>query len=604
MIASTAAISESGGDTAQFIFTLGGPVGDDTHLTLQIAGTAANGVDYATLPAQVTIPAGQKSAALMVVPLSDAVTEGTETVTVTIMASDNACVSVGAPNAASVSIVEANTTLATALDGPNLVWITGGNAAWSGLSPVTHDGVDAAQSGFIFDNQESWLQTSVNGPGTLTFWWKVSSETDFDWLRFHIDGVLQQQISGEVNWQQRSFSLPQGNHTLRWRYVKDSSSPGGLDQAWLDQVSFTVASGSPVIASQPASQTGWRGANVTLSAVALGAAPLMQRWYFNDTNAIPNATNSTLVLNNITSAQAGSYRLVASNTLGAATSTVATVTVTNNRPVSQVMIFTDSLVASPFEPALANLGKTFQLYTVEAAFNSAVSAANRANTLVIVDAPQALYTFGSLAGFINGGGRALIQAYSLVNSPTLAATFQVVIESRSLVPLPLYDWSGAPLFVGLGKPVSFKEINLLEDVQKLHPMPGGRSVAGFVGSATPGEAAVVIGNGGRTIVNGFYAEGASTSADAIQLAQNEIAFLVGIAGLPAPAISNVHHTAEGQFGFSVQGTMGQVFVIEASADLQTWTSLQTNTLGSGPLTFTDPEPAWLPKRFLRVRTNP
>src|SRR5512139_793740 len=64
VVASTSAISESGGDTAQFIFTLGGPVGDDTHLTLQISGTAANGVDYATLPTQVTILAGQTTAAL------------------------------------------------------------------------------------------------------------------------------------------------------------------------------------------------------------------------------------------------------------------------------------------------------------------------------------------------------------------------------------------------------------------------------------------------------------------------------------------------------------------------------------------------------------
>jgi hypothetical protein len=330
---------------------------------------------------------------------------------------------------------------------------------------------------------------------------------------------------------------------------------------------------------------------------------MVQRWFFNDTNAIPDATNATLVLNNISAGQAGNYRLAVSNALGTATSMGATVTVTNNRPVNQVLIFSDSLVASPFEPALANLGKAFQLFTEEAAFNSAVSVANRANTLVIVDAPLAIYTFSSLPSFINGGGRVLIQAYSLVNSPTLAATFQVILESRSIEPLPLHDWGGAPLFVGLSSPVSFSEINLVEDAQKLHPMPGGRSVAGFGDIPTPGEAAVVIGNGGRTIVNGFYAEAATSSADAIQLAQNEIAFLAGIAGLPAPVISDVHQTVDGQFGFNVQGTMGQVFVIEVSPDLQTWTALQTNTLGSSPYAFTDPEPATQASRFMRIRSG-
>lgn len=343
-------------------------MGNDTYLTLELSGTAAGGVDYWTLPTEVAIPAGQTTAILMVTPISDLVTEGTETVRVTITASDNVCVYVGSPNTASISIAEANTTLATALDGSNLTWVTGGSAAWSGFCSATHDGVDAAQSGLIFDNQESWLQTSVNGPGTLTFWWKVSSEMDFDWLRFHIDGILQQQISGEVNWQHRSFSLPQGSHTLIWRYVKDSSWPGGQDRAWVDQVSFTSASGAPVIVSPPANQVAWKGANVTLSAIALGAAPLDQHWFFNETNAIPYATNATRVLNNISPAQAGSYRFTVSNASGTATSPVATVTVTNNNPVNQVLIFSDSLVLSPFEPALANLGKNISTFHVGSLF--------------------------------------------------------------------------------------------------------------------------------------------------------------------------------------------------------------------------------------------
>lgn len=534
VVASATTISESDGVTAQFIFTLGGPVGNDTQLTLQFSGTAANGVDCESLPTQVAIPAGQTTATLTVTPIPDAETEGTETVTVTITASDNVCVYVGSPNTATVSITEAISPLATALDGVNLVWLTGGDAAWSAQSSVTHDGVDAAQSGYIFDNQESWLQTSVNGPGTLTFWWKVSSEADFDWLRFHIDGVLQQQISGEVNWQQRSFSLPQGSHTLRWRYVKDSNSTSGQDRAWLDQVSFTPGSGAPMFVSHPVGQIAWEGANVTLSAVALGAAPLSQQWYFNATNLLAGATNASLVLNSMVAAQTGQYRLVATNTLGSATSTIAAVTFTNRSPLSRVLLFSDSLVASPFQAALATLGQAYEGFFDEASFNWAVNSADHARTLVIVDAPQYIYTFSSLASFINGGGRVLIQAYSLVNSPTLATTFQVALENRSSTPLPLHDWGGSPLFTSLSSPVNFSEINLTEDAQRLHPLAGARAVAGFTSDVVSGEAAVVIGNGGRTIVNGFYAEGAASTADAIQLAQNEIAFLVGVAEPPEP----------------------------------------------------------------------
>ena len=275
-------------------------------------------------------------------------------------------------------------------------------------------------------------------------------------------------------------------------------------------------------------------------------------------------------------------------------------TVTNNNPVASVLLFSDSLVASPFEPALANLKQTFQRFSNEATFNSAVNGANRASTLVIVDAPQGTYAFSSLASFVSGGGRVLVQAYSFASSPTLAAIFQVVLESRSSAPLPLYDWGGSSLFAGLSSPLNFSEINLDENAQKLHATAGARVVAGFAGGPASGEAAVVIGNGGRTIVNGFYVEGASANTNAIRLAQNEISFLIGAVAPPALAISDIQ-SANGQFGFSAGGSVGQVVVIEASPDLQAWTPLQTNTLGAGTLPFTDPQPAFLPSRFYRLR---
>ena len=106
VVASAPTVAETGGATAQFNFSTGGSVASDTHLTLQISGTATNGVDYQTLPTQVTIIANQTLAALTLTPISDAPVEGAETVTVTIIASDNLCVEVGFPDSATVSIVD------------------------------------------------------------------------------------------------------------------------------------------------------------------------------------------------------------------------------------------------------------------------------------------------------------------------------------------------------------------------------------------------------------------------------------------------------------------------------------------------------------------
>jgi hypothetical protein len=83
----------------------------------------------------------------------------------------------------------------------------------------------------------------------------------------------------------------------------------------------------PTIAFQPASQTVVEGGYTSLSAAATGTRPIRYRWEL-DGAPIPGATNTTLLLTNITLAQAGSYRLIAENTAGAATSSAAIITVT------------------------------------------------------------------------------------------------------------------------------------------------------------------------------------------------------------------------------------------------------------------------------------
>jgi len=93
-------------------------------------------------------------------------------------------------------------TIPEAVDATNLVWTTGGNVVWGAQASITHDGVDAAQSGAIGDSQSTYLQTTIVGPGKLTFWWKVSSEdylipnTWYDFLYFTIMAVCSRGLVG------------------------------------------------------------------------------------------------------------------------------------------------------------------------------------------------------------------------------------------------------------------------------------------------------------------------------------------------------------------------------------------------------------------------
>jgi hypothetical protein len=138
-----------------------------------------------------------------------------------------------------VSIPPSPYSLAQALNATNLVWTTSGNLPWFTETDITQDGVAAAQSGHISNSQESVLQTTVTGPGALTFWWKVSSEQDFDFLECFIDTTETAAISGETDWQQQIFPVTSGLHTLKWVYIKDPTISVGLDAGWLDQVAFT-----------------------------------------------------------------------------------------------------------------------------------------------------------------------------------------------------------------------------------------------------------------------------------------------------------------------------------------------------------------------------
>jgi len=82
----------------------------------------------------------------------------------------------------------------------------------------------------------------------------------------------------------------------------------------------------PGITLQPQSQTVDAGMNVTFTAAAIGSSPLSWQWFFNG-SAIVTETNSSLELTNVIPANAGDYFAVVANAFGAATSSVATLTV-------------------------------------------------------------------------------------------------------------------------------------------------------------------------------------------------------------------------------------------------------------------------------------
>lgn len=118
--------------------------------------------------------------------------------------------------------------------GGGLFFVTDGDAKWT---IETVDGADCARSGSIGDNQTTSLFATATGGGTLSFFWKVSSETNYDKAYLFVDGVQKAVIHGEQEWAEFSVQIGGGeSHTIEWRYKKDSSVSRGSDCVWVKNV--------------------------------------------------------------------------------------------------------------------------------------------------------------------------------------------------------------------------------------------------------------------------------------------------------------------------------------------------------------------------------
>ena len=158
--------------------------------------------------------------------------------------------------------VPAPPTLADALDNSALTFTTGGEADWFAQSDENHDGTDAARSGPVVRLQSTWMETTVSGPGMLSFWWRVSSEADWDWFSLYVDGELEDRICGtNGDWELKRVPIVgDGAHTVRWEYAKDHYVSSGSDCAWVDQVLWVPAGVErvkPAWAEQAADATFW-----------------------------------------------------------------------------------------------------------------------------------------------------------------------------------------------------------------------------------------------------------------------------------------------------------------------------------------------------------
>jgi hypothetical protein len=137
--ASDASASEVGSDAGSVTLTRNGILTDPLVVKLTLSGTATNGTDYTTVGPTATIPAGQATVVVPVVPINDPDAEASETAIVTI-AADALVYTIAAPASATVTIASEDppTVTVVATDA------AAGEAANPGVFTVTRTGPTAA----------------------------------------------------------------------------------------------------------------------------------------------------------------------------------------------------------------------------------------------------------------------------------------------------------------------------------------------------------------------------------------------------------------------------------------------------------------------------
>jgi hypothetical protein len=468
--------------------------------------------------------------------------------------------------------------LAAALDATNLPWTTGGNADWSGQTLVTHDGVDAGQSGAITNSQETWMETTVVGPGTLTFWWKVSSEAGSDRLRFLINGSSQNNISGEVNWQQKTNSIAAGTNVLRWRYTKDVANSSGQDRGWVDQVVWLPSNTCTFSLSASNASLGASGGSTNVNVTAVSGSNC--GWTVNNpcpnwiTVSPANGTGNGQVTITVSANNTGSSRNCTLTVAGELLNIMQGAAGTPANLLLQYNPTGPQSTATPIAPSFAapNISaSTLEQVGLEAWMNTDVFPVGRITTSSNIDLTQYLaFTVGIDSGKTINFQSLLYDKQSYAGAGPTHASIRSSLDSFAV-----------DIETLVVNPAGFESLNF--DMSTLSAMSGPVSFRiYFYGAPSFSDWADLVstGLGGSGLrLNGIVNSGPL----AIQVGDAEFGF------------------SGGHFGFNITGSQGQTVVIEFSTNLQAWTPIQTNVFGAGPVLFSDPQSGFSGARFYRGR---
>jgi len=236
------------------------------------------------------------------------------------------------------TIAQSQPSLGEALNAPELVWETGGDSNWFGQTDITYQDGPAAESNPI-PSGTSILSTTLTGPGTLTFAWRMQAESPYDSLSVSSYSYGREYCDPTISsWQKKTVYLSSGECWLGWEH-RNSSVYGSAGSAWIADVRLEPGGTAPFITEQPGNVSVFEGSPAKLTVKALGTPPFSYQWRRNG-QPIPGKTLQYLDLRGIQLSEAGLYNVNVTNEFGSQISQAAELGV-EPAPTDPCVVITD-----------------------------------------------------------------------------------------------------------------------------------------------------------------------------------------------------------------------------------------------------------------------
>lgn len=137
---------------------------------------------------------------------------------------------------------------------------TQGTYPWGLTSEESYDGAWSARSADnLGHSNTSEMSIVFSSPraDSVSFYYKVSSEANYDKFHCYLDGLEMIVASGLVDWTREAIPVTSGTHLLLFSYSKDGSMNSNEDCAWIDNIA--LPHGSRIIPSSSEEEGGGEG---------------------------------------------------------------------------------------------------------------------------------------------------------------------------------------------------------------------------------------------------------------------------------------------------------------------------------------------------------